>query len=44
MDSIRELQARMQKTNQDTQQIIRVMQIAEGIGTIANQTGSGVLS
>lgn len=38
MDSIRELQARMQKTNQDTQQIMRVKQIAEEIGTIANQT------
>ena len=38
MDSIWELQARMQKTNQDTQQIMRVKQIAEEIGTIANQT------
>lgn len=38
MNSINELQIRMRKTSQDTQQIMRVKQIAEEIGAIASQT------
>ena len=38
MDSIHILQERMEKANQDTQQIKRVKQIAEEIGEIASQT------
>ena len=38
MNSINELQERMRKTSQDTEQIMRVKQIAEEIGTIASQT------
>ena len=38
MDSINELQERMERTAQDAQQIMRVKQIAEEIGLIANQT------
>ena len=38
MNSINELQIRMQKTSQDTQKIMRVKAIAEEIGTIASQT------
>ena len=38
MDSINELRVRMEKTNQNTKQIMRVKQIAEEISTIAGQT------
>lgn len=38
MNSIEELQVRMEKTSQDTQKIMRVKQIAEEIGAIASQT------
>lgn len=38
MDSIDELRVRMEKTNQNTKQIMRVKQIAEEISTIAGQT------
>lgn len=38
MDSISELRERMEKTNQHTQQIMRVKQIAEEISAIAGQT------
>jgi len=38
MSSIRELQNRMEKASQDTQQIMKVKQIADEIGTIASQT------
>lgn len=38
MNSIEELQVRMRQTSQDTQQIMRVKQIAEEIGAIASQT------
>lgn len=38
MDSINKLQIRMKKASQDTEQIMRVKQIAEEIGAIASQT------
>ena len=38
MNSIEELQVRMEKTSQDAQKIMRVKQIAEEIGAIASQT------
>lgn len=38
MNSIQKLRERMEKTSEDTQQIIRVKQIAEEIGAIAAQT------
>lgn len=38
VNSINELQIRMKKTSQDTQQIMRVKQIAEEISAIAGQT------
>ncbi|MBQ2885496.1 MAG: methyl-accepting chemotaxis protein [Alphaproteobacteria bacterium] len=38
MDSINELRVRMEKTSQNTKQIMRVKQIAEEISTIAGQT------